>query len=36
MDESILKDFQDLYEVCMNKNPETRPKASQLLGSYII
>ena len=27
MDENINKDFNDLYEICMNKNYQTRPTA---------
>jgi len=33
---NIDKDLCDLYEICMNKNYKTRPKASELLASDII
>jgi len=36
MPEHIHDDFTHLYEMCMNKNYQTRPTASQLLGSCII
>jgi len=36
MSETINKDFHDLYEVCMNKDYETRPTAAKLVGCDII
>jgi len=30
------QDIKDVYEICMNKNPKTRPSSEELLGLEII
>jgi len=32
----ISQEIKDLYEICMNKNWQTRPKSSELLGLQFI
>ena len=30
------QDIKDIYEICMNKDPKTRPTAEELLGLEVI